>query len=164
MEGGGAMEGRGCDVEYWRGETHLGSSLPMSVRRFSCPRVVSHVHVSFPMSAHRCPRLHIGARVCTSVPTSARCCPCPHVGARICASLPLSPCRCPCLHVVARVCTSLPVSARCCPHLFTFVGGCFHSWAWVVAFVGGWLSSFMGNGSVVVGSRWWVVVSPRGWR
>ena len=97
------MEGRGSDVGYWRGETHLGSSFPVSARRCACPRVV------------------------------------------------------------ARVRTSLPVSACCCPRPFTFMGGRFRLWVWVVAFVGGQSSSFMGNGSVVVGSRWWVVVSPRGW-
>ena len=58
------MEGRGSDVEYWRGETHLGSSLPMSVSRFPCPRVVSCVHALLPVSA--------------------RCCPCPRVVACIC--------------------------------------------------------------------------------
>ena len=111
MEGGGAMEGRGSDVGYWRGETHLGSLFPMSTCHFPC--------------------LHVGAHVCVSVPASA--------------------CRCPCSCVVARVRTSLPVSACRCPRPFTFVGGRFRSWAWVVAFVGGRSSSFMGNGSVVVG-------------
>ena len=118
------MEGRGSDVEYWRGETHLGLSLPVSARRFPRPRVVSRVHASFPVSARRCPR--------------------PRIVALVPASLPVSACCCPCLRVIARI--------------------CLRSWAWVVAFVGGRLSSFVGNGSVVVGSRWWVVVSPRGWR
>ena len=143
MEGGGAMEGRGSDVEYWRGETHLGSLLPMSARCFPCPRVVSRVHALFPVSARRCPHLRIGARVCMSLPLSLRRCLCPHV--------------------VARVRMSLPMSACCCPRPFTFMGGRFRSWVWVVALFGGRLSSFVGNGRVVVGSHWWVVVSPRGW-
>ena len=138
------MEGRGSDVGYWRGETHLGSSFPMSTRRFLCPHVVSRVHASFPVSACCCPR--------------------PRVVAPVHMSFPPSTCHCPRLHVVACVRMSLPVSACRCLHPFTFMGGRFHSWAWVVAFVGGRSSSFVGNGSVVVGSRWWVVVSPWGWR
>ena len=144
MEGGGVMEGRGSDVGYWRGETRLSLLFPVSTRCFPCPRVVSHVHASFPMSARRCPCPRVDARVRASVPASARRCPCPRVVARVRTSLPVSTCHCP------------------CP--FTFVGGRFRSWAWVVAFVGGRSSSFVGNGSVVVGSRWWMVVSLRGWR
>ena len=113
MEGGGAMEGRGSDVEYWRGETQLGSSLPVPTHRFP-------VHVSFPVSAH----LFL----------------CPRVVSCVRMSLPASP---PC--VVACVRTSLLVSACHCLHPFTFVGGRFHSWAWVVAIVGGRSSSFVGN-------------------
>ena len=75
MEGGGAMEGRGSDVGYWRGETHLGSLFPVSARRFPCPRIVSCVHASFPVSARRCL--------------------CPRVVALVPASLPVSACRCP---------------------------------------------------------------------
>ena len=138
------MEGRGSDVEYWRGETHLGSSLPMSARRFPCLHIVSRVRASFPMSTRRFPRPHVGAHIPASLPASPRCCPCPRVIARVRTSLPVSMCRCP------------------CP--FMFMGGRFRSWVWVVAFVGGRSSLFVGNGSVVVGSRWWVVVSPRGWR
>ena len=117
MEGGGAMEGRGSGVEYWRGEAHLGSSLPVSARRRPCPLVVSRVHASWPVSARRCP--------------------CPRVVARARASLLVSARRCLCPRVVARVRTSFPVSARRCPRPFTFVGGRFRSWAWVVAFVRG---------------------------
>ena len=72
MEGGGAMEGRGSDVEYWRGETHLGSSLPISSRRFPCPRVISRVRASFPVSARRCLRPRVVALVPASLPVSAR--------------------------------------------------------------------------------------------
>ena len=137
------MEGRGSDVEYWRGETHLGWSLPVSARRFPCPHVISCVRASFPVSAHRFPCPRVASRVRASVPASARRCPHPRVVALVPASLPVSACR--------------------CPHPFMFVGCHFRSWAWVVAFVGGRSSSFVGNGSVVVGSHWWVVVSPQGW-
>ena len=109
------MEGRGSDVEYWRGETHLGSSLPLSVLRFPCPRVVSHVR--------------------TSLPTSARRCPCPCIVACVRTLLPMSTRRCPCPHVIA------------CVRL--------RSWAWVVAFVGGRLFSFMGVGGSLC---WWAVI------
>ena len=102
MEGGGAMEGRGSDVGYWRGETHLDLSFPVSARHFPCPCVVSHVHASFPVSACQC--LH------------------PRVGARVHASLPLSPHCCPCLHVVARVRMSLPASVYVRGWSFSFVG------------------------------------------
>ena len=90
MEGGGAMEGRGSDVGYWRGETHLGSSFPVSTCRFPCLRVVSRVHASFPVSARRFPRPRVGARVRTSLPLSPHRCPCPHVAARVRVSLPAS--------------------------------------------------------------------------
>ena len=83
MEGGGAMEGRGSGLEDWRGEAHLGSSLPMSARRCPCPLVISRVHASWPVSARRCPCLHIVARVCMSFPVFARCCPCLRSGASI---------------------------------------------------------------------------------
>ena len=97
------MEGRGSDVEYWRGETHLGLSLPVSVCCFPCPCVVSRVHTSFPMSAHWCPHPHIGAHICASVPVSAHRCPCPRVVAHVCTLLPMSAHCCPCLCVVACV-------------------------------------------------------------
>ena len=111
------MEGRGSDVEYWRGETHLGSSLPMSTRCFPCPCVVSRVHMSFPVSARQCLR--------------------PRIGACIPASLPASPRRCLCPCIVAHVRTLLPVSMCRCPRPFTFVGvGGSLCW-WVVVFVCG---------------------------
>ena len=98
------MEGRGSGLEDWRGEAHLGSSLPVSACCCPCPLVISRVHMSWPVSAHHCP----------------------------------------CPRIIAHVCLSFPVSARhsLCP--FTFVGGRFHSWAWVVAFVRGRSSSFRG--------------------
>ena len=64
------MEGRGSDVEYWRGETHLGSSLPVSARRFPYPRVVSRVHASFPVSTRHFPCPHVVACVRVTLPTS----------------------------------------------------------------------------------------------
>ena len=97
----------------------------------------------------------IVACVCLLLPMSACHFLCPHVVACVCASLPVSMCRCPCPHVIACVCTSLPVSARrCpCPHIVARV----HSHSWAVIFIyGQWHS-------VVVGSRWWVVVSPQCW-
>ena len=115
MEGGRAMEGRGSGVEDWRGEAHLGSSLPVSPRCCPCPLVISRVHVSWPVSAHRCL--------------------CPRVVACVHASLPVSMRHCPCCLW----------STHRSPCLFTFVGGHFHSWAWVVAFIRGWLSSFGGG-------------------
>ena len=118
------MEGRGSDVEYWRGETHLGSLLPVSTCCFSYPHVVSHVRTLFPMSTRCFSCLHVISHVCMSLPTSVHCCPCPRV--------------------VARVCTSLPMSACHCPRPFMFVGGRFHSWAWVVSFIRGRSSSFGG--------------------
>ena len=77
------MEGRGSDVEYWRGETHLGASFPVSARHFPCPRVVSHVRTSLPAPARRCPCPRVVAHVCMSLPVSARRCPCPRVIARV---------------------------------------------------------------------------------
>ena len=126
--------------------------------------VVAHVHPSFPISTRHFPCPHIVFCVCALFPMSAHCCLRPHVFALVPTLLPMSACRYPCPHVVAHVCASLRVSACHCPHPCMFVGGCFCSWVWVVAFVGGRSSSFVGNGSVVVGSHWWVVVSPRGWR
>ena len=129
MEGGGAMEGTGSDVEHWRGETHLGSSFPVSARRFPCPRVVSRVHASFPVSARRC--LH------------------PRVGARVRASLPLSPRRCLCPHVVARVRTSLPASIYVRGWSFSFVGVGGSLFWWAVVFVRG--QRQCGGGEPLVG-------------
>ena len=80
------MEGRGSDVEYWRGETHLGSS----VHCFPCLRIVSPVRALFPMSARRCPHLRVVALVPALLPMSAHCCPCPHVVAHVRMSLPAS--------------------------------------------------------------------------
>ena len=117
MEGGGAMEGRGSGLEDWRGEAHLGSSLPVSARRHPCPLVVSRVHVSWPVSARRSPRPCVVPRVCMSFPMSARHCPCPCVVARVC------------------MCCLWSARRSLCP--FTFVGGRFRSWVWVVAFVCG---------------------------
>ena len=77
------MEGRGSDVGYWRGETHLGSSFPMSACRFPCLRVVSRVHASFPVSARRCLHPRVVALVPASLPVSAHRCLCPHVVARV---------------------------------------------------------------------------------
>ena len=68
------MEGRGSDVEYWRGETHLGLSLPVSAHRFpyhSSGLVIAHVRASFPVSAHRFPCLCIVSCVRASFPVSA---------------------------------------------------------------------------------------------
>ena len=111
------MEGRGSDVEYWRGETHLGSSLPMSARRFLCPCVFSRVHASFPMSARRCPH--------------------PHIVSHVCASLPLSPRHCPCPHIVACVHVLLPASIYIRGWSFSFVGvGGSLCW-WAVVFIRG---------------------------
>ena len=124
MEGGGAMEGRGSGVEDWRGEAHLGSSLPVSPRRRPCPLIVSCVHASWPVSM--------------------RCCTCLRVVARVRVLLPVSAHRCPCPCVVARVHTCCPWSARRSPCPFTFVGGRFRSWAWVVAFIRGRSSLFGG--------------------
>ena len=61
MEGGGAMEGRGSGVKDWRGEAHLGSSLPMSACRCPCPLVVACVHMSLPVSARHCLCLQVVA-------------------------------------------------------------------------------------------------------
>ena len=124
MEGGGAMEGRGSGLEDCRGEAHLGSLLPVSARRCPCLLVVSRVHASWPVSARRCP--------------------CPRVVARVCVSFPVSARRCPCPRVVACVRMCCPWSTRHSPHPFTFVGGRFRSWAWVVAFICGRSSSFGG--------------------
>ena len=104
------MEGRGSDVEYWRG-------ILTWARRCPCPRVVSRVHTLFPVSARRCLR--------------------PRVSACVCASLPTSTCHCPCPRIVARVHTSLPVSACRCPRPFSFVGvGGSLCW-WAVVFIHG---------------------------
>ena len=125
------MEGRGSGVEDWRGEAHLGSSLPVSAPHRPCPLVVSRVHASWPVSARCCLCLRIVSRVCVSFPMSARRSPCPCVVPHVRASFPVSARRC-------------PWSAHHSPHPFTFVGSRFHSWAWVVAFVRGWSSSFGG--------------------
>ena len=124
MEGGRAMEGRGSGVEDWRGEAHLGSSLPVSARRCPCPLVVSHVHASWPVSARHCPCLRVVARVRASLPMSARRCLCPHV-------LP-----------VVRM--SFPASVHVRGRSFSFVGmgGSLRSWA--VVFVRGRSSLFGG--------------------
>ena len=87
----------------------------------------------------------IVARVPSSLPMSPRRFPCPRVVACVRASLPVSACCCPCPRIVARVRTCCPWSARRSPRPFTFMGGCFRSWAWVVAFVRGRLSSFWGG-------------------
>ena len=130
MEGGGAMEGRGSGVEDWRGEAHLGSSLPVSAHRRPCPLVFSCVHKSCPVSACHCPCLRDIPCVCMSLPVSVHRCLCPHV---------------------------LPVSAHRSPCPFTFVGSRFCLWVWVVAFVHGQLSLFMGGPSSFVGNSrvWW---------
>ena len=97
------MEGRGSGVEDWRGEAHLGLSLPVSAHRCACPLIVSHVHALWPVSVRHCP--------------------CPCIVARVPVSLPMSVCRCPCLCVVAR-------SLRVVPHVrsrlwaVVFVHGC----------------------------------------
>ena len=109
------MEGRGSGVEDWRGEAHLGSSLPVSARHRPCPLDVSRVHALWPVSAHRGLHLHV----------SAHHCPCPHV-------LPM-------------VCASFPMSIHICGRSFSFVGvgGSLRSWA--VVFIWGQLSSFGGS-------------------
>ena len=117
MEGGGAIKGRGSGVEYWRGETHLGSSLPESAHGFLCPHVVAHVCVLFPVSV--------------------RGFPCPHIVACVCALLPLSPCCCPSQHIIACVCMSLPASIYVREQLFSFVGMGGSLCSWVVVFVRG---------------------------
>ena len=130
MEGGGAMEGRGCDVEYWRGETHLGSSLPVSMCCFLYPRVVSCVRVSFPVSTCHFPCLHVVSHVRTSLPVSAHRCPCPRVVARV--------------HVL------LPASVYVRGRLFSFVGAGGSLCWWAVVFVcGQWQC---GGGELLVGS------------
>ena len=79
MEGGGAMEGRGSGVEDWRGEAHLGLSLPVSPHRCPCPLIVSRVHASWPVSARRCPCPRVVACVRMLFPVSTHRSPCPHV-------------------------------------------------------------------------------------
>ena len=86
------------------------STSPMSARRFPCPRVVACVCASLPVSVHRSPCLRVVPRVRALLPMSTRCCPCLHV---------------------------LPVVRTSFPRPFMFMGGRFHLWAWVVAFVRG---------------------------
>ena len=132
------MEGRGSDVGYWRGETHLGSSFPVSARHFPCPRIVSRVHASFPVSTRRCPRLRVVACIHMSLPASTCRCPCPRVVARVRT-----------LHVVARVRVSLPVSVYIRGWSFSFVGvGGSLCW-WAVIFVCG--QQQCGGGEPLVG-------------
>ena len=131
--------------------------------------IIAHVRSLSSMSMHHCLCLHVFACFCVLLPVSACCCPCPHMPvsmhhflcpciiACVHTSLPTSTCHCPCPCIIACVCTSLPMSACFCLHLSMFVGSCFHLWAWVVAFVGGQLSSFVGNGTV----WWWGAVG--GW-
>ena len=144
------MEGTGSGLEEWRGKAHLGSSLPVSARRRPCPLVISRVHASWPVSARCSPCPCIVPHVCVSFPMSACCCLCPRVVACVHALLPVSARCCLCPRVVACVRMCCPWSACCSPRLFTFMGGRFRSWAWVVAFVRGRSSSFVGNGR-----EWW---------
>ena len=125
------MEGRGSGVEYCRGEAHLGSSLPVSAHRRPCLLAVSRVHTSFPVS------------MCCGM--------CLRVVACVHVALPMSTCCCPCQRIIVHVRTLLLVAARRCLRLFTFMGGCFHLWAWVVAFAHGQSSSFGGSPSSFVG-------------
>ena len=99
--------------------------------------VVAHVRVWLPMSACRFP--------------------CPRMVARVRTSLPASVCGCPCPRVVACVRTSLPMSVHVRGQAFLFMGvGGSLCW-WAVSFICGQ------QHSGVVGSHWWVVVSPQGW-
>ena len=118
--------------------------------------IVACVRSLSPMSAHHFPCPCHCPCPCV-VALSLHCCLCPCVIACVCTLLPTSTCCCPYPHIVAHVHTLLPMSAHHCPHLFMFMGGRFRSWVWVVAFVGGQSSSFVGNGTV----WWWGAVG--GW-
>ena len=100
-------------------------------------------------------KAHLGS----SLPVSACCCPCPLVISCVHMSWPVSAhhCLCPC--VVAHVRMSLPVSTHHCLCLRVVAHVArVHSHSWAVVFIyGQWHS-------VVVGSCWWVVVCPQGWR
>ena len=130
------MERRGSGVEYWRGEAHLGSSLPASACCRPCPLIVSHVHASWPVSAHHCPCPHVIACVHTLLPMSVSCCPCPCV--------------------VAHVHALLPTSVHICGQSFSFVGvgSSLHSWAvssFGVVHLRSWAMAQCGGGEPLVG-------------